>query len=151
MNTKASSRKEHYECMHISFFCYFAPLLTDKLSFPSDLQRSPLLLSTCWCLPQVAGHWVINSDIVGNHGSPVKARCLWLQAGLLLSLVTKTVNTEHRHNRQTRGDHRHCLMSLSDVTREVWVTQEAVCNVWQIKTSLQCPGPRPAPAHPSIG
>ena len=85
--------------MHFSFFCYFAPLLTDKLSFPSDW-RSPLHM-----LPQVAGHWVINGDIVGNHGSPVKARCLWLQAGLLLSLVTKTVNTALIHPQHCQHQH----------------------------------------------
>ena len=110
-----STQKHHQEMniMHVqfSFFCYFAPLLTDKLSFPSDW--SPLHM-----LAQVAGHWIINGDIVGNHGSPVKARCLWLRAGLLLSLVTKTVNTAMiAHNIATTTSH--CLMSLSDVNGEV--------------------------------
>ena len=53
-NTKASSRNENIMHMQFSFFCYFAPLLTDKLSFPSDW--SPLLSS-----PHVGpGRWSLD-------------------------------------------------------------------------------------------
>ena len=85
-------------------------------------------LSTCWCQPRVPGHRVINWDIVGNHAPPVKARCLWLEAGLLLSLVTKSVNTDPGVTNQQQEEN--ITTPLSDVNREgdTWHMRQCVMS-----------------------